>query len=129
MLSGYVKALPSNQTLLLASDRSARFGAAPLARRATGSPSSGAVLEAITVVAALPDDTLVYLRADFAARQEGSSGRVVAIQPQSPGSTKDDDARGAQGNPESPNRQIALYPQTQRLLDVAPTAARLDVHA
>ena len=59
-----MKVTPSNQTLILASERRGsgiRGGAAP-----TETSSTGAVLQRVTIVASQPDSTVLYLRADYA---------------------------------------------------------------
>jgi hypothetical protein len=80
-----VKVTPSNQTLILASERpgsGARSGT-PL-DRALNDASVGAVLKRVTIVAARPDTTVVYLRADYSseadkapAKQDPPSGNAA----------------------------------------------------
>jgi len=62
-----VKITPSNQTLILAGERrgpGAPSGNSP-AKTAANSGSAGSVLQRVTIVAARPDTTVLYLRADY----------------------------------------------------------------
>jgi hypothetical protein len=71
-----VKIVPSNQTLILAGEGAA--GKLAVSPRQGADPSaSGPVLQRVTVVTALPDSTMVYVHADYAA----GIGRVVAAPP------------------------------------------------
>lgn len=133
----YVKVIPSNQTLILASERGMSGGPLTTAlARALKSAAAGSVLTRVTIVTARPDDTLLYLDADYSSTAksltdaEPSVGAAAAndratltglpapIAPQ---------ASRASG-PSSANRGIALYASTERLLAEGPTT-RIDVHA
>lgn len=83
-----VKVIPSNQTLILASEHGAQGGRSGTVGRDLNTASSGAVLQRVTMVTKLPDSTLVYVRADYASDGDASHGdaapgNVVAIQPKS----------------------------------------------
>ena len=64
-----MKVNPSNQTLLLASerDRLPVKAAGTSLDRALNAASSGGILKRLTIVAAEPDTSLVYVHADYAA--------------------------------------------------------------
>ena len=88
-------------------------------------------LRRVTIVASRPDDTLVYLQADYASTAEFSdaaqpSGAAPAAMP----STLP--ARGSlpssRGSPYSSSRGVALYSSTQRMLSDVPVT-HIDVHA
>jgi hypothetical protein len=119
-----VNVIPSNQTLILAGERGTR-GAV-----------GGSVLQRVTIVASRPDDTLLYLRADYSANSSTAeyaeraassltapagtamvtvAGRAVTVSPRS-------------GGPYGGSRGIELYASTQRNL-TARTVANVDVHA
>ena len=136
-----MKVTPSNQTLILASERGVRGGDA---RRATSEAQSGsspaAVLQRVTVMTALPDSTLVYLRADYAPQAERVPATVTVASQQSFGTSLARPltvSKDAYGNPQSrvdgarvlPLRPEERYAQTQRILATPPSAAQLDVHA
>jgi hypothetical protein len=136
-----VKVTPSNQTLILAGERGG-----PTARSAAGLDhtltiaSGDAVLQRVTIVAAHPNDTLVYVQADYAAANEsaprpgrspidasatdaviasiGKSGTMALPAPQAPRS-----------GPQTMSRGVGLYVSTQRILSDAPAAVHIDVHA
>ena len=133
-----MKVTPNNQTLILAGERDHR--APPRAALALALPdgSSGSVLKTVTIMTALPDTTLVYMRADYSPRADASSARSVATAPmpatpctrsggapdRSPGAMRD-----AYGNLRAQRRHVELYAQTQLLLASTAQAAHIDVHA
>jgi hypothetical protein len=143
-----VKVTPSNQTLILASERG---GIPPrpatLLDRALGIASGDSVLQRLTIVAAHPDDTLVYVQADYAAGANSASGGMQS----SVQSSADAPTAGAlvaplanpgavarvapqtlpapRGVPQSLSRGIGLYASTQRILADAPATVHIDVHA
>jgi len=136
-----MKVIPSNQTLILAGER----GHIAPSRAALGSAlhdsTSGSVLKTVTIMTALPDTTLVYLRADYSPpRDAATSARSVAIaMPPKPPSTytRSDSAanrspgalRDAYGNLRAQSRHVELYAQTQLLLTSTTATAHIDVHA
>lgn len=63
-----MKVAPSNQTLILASERGTRGASLGEDKDAAPAPSAANTLQRVTMVTALPDSTLVYLRADYAPR-------------------------------------------------------------
>jgi hypothetical protein len=127
-----VKVIPSNQTLILASERGMSGGLpTPALRSAAGETA----LRRVTIVASRPDDTLVYLQADYASTAEFSdaaqpSGAAPAALPAAMPSTLP--ARGSlpspRGSPYSSSRGVALYSSTQRMLSDVPVT-HIDVHA
>ena len=144
MLCGLMKVTPNNQTLILAGER----GYGPPSRGALVSAlpdgSSGSVLKTVTIMTALPDTTLIYLRADYAPPADYSlaadapSSRSIATAPQpaltyartdsaanrGPGALRD-----AYGNPRAQSRHVELYAQTQLLLTSTAETAHIDVRA
>jgi hypothetical protein len=127
-----VKVIPSNQTLILASERGTSGGfSTPALRSAAGETA----LRRVTIVASRPDDTLVYLQADYTSTAEstdaaGSSSTASTALPV-PALTAMP-ARislpSPRGNPYSASRGVALYSSTQRMLSDAPVT-HIDVHA
>jgi hypothetical protein len=133
-----MKVTPNNQTLILASERG--HGVAPRAplALAMADGSSGSVLKTVTIMTALPDTTLVYLRADYSPRADATSPRSIAAPPQPaltytrsdgvanrvPGALRD-----SYGNPRAQSRHVELYAQTQLLLTSITETAHIDVHA
>jgi hypothetical protein len=140
-----MKVIPNNQTLILAGERG--HGGGP--RTALGQPtdgSSGSVLKTVTIMTALPDTTLVYLRADYSPRANSSprtdapSSRSVAVAtPRNPtsiytgsggaGNGLPGPTRDAHGNLRAQSRDVGLYAQTQLLLTSTAETAHVDVHA
>jgi hypothetical protein len=128
-----VKVIPSNQTLILASERGMSGGLpTPALRGAAGETA----LRRVTIVASRPDDTLVYLQADYASTAEFSDAAEPSGSAQTALPAPTPTALPAlsslpsspRGNPYSSSRGVALYSSTQRMLsDALPT--RLDVHA
>jgi hypothetical protein len=128
-----VKVIPSNQTLILASERGMSGGLpTPALRSAVGATA----LRRVTIVASRPDDTLVYLQADYASTAESSDAAESSSSAQTalPVPTLNvlpalvSLSPSPRGNPYSSSRGVALYSSTQRILsDAHPT--RLDVHA
>jgi len=112
-----VKVIPSNQTLLLANEREKSGGRPTTALvRALGNAADEAVLKRVTIVASRPDDTLVYLQADYG--NAAPVARIPArISPQAP-----------QGSPHNSSRGVELYASTQRMLGETPLT-QIDVFA
>ncbi|MGD0502272.1 MAG: hypothetical protein ABSD02_05995 [Steroidobacteraceae bacterium] len=127
-----MKVTPSNQTLILASERGMSGGLpVPGLRHAT----TETALRRVTIVASRPGDSLVYVQADYASTAESSdhtersstASAAVALptliamparmSPPSP-----------RGNPYSSSRGVELYSSTQRMLSDTPVT-RIDVHA
>jgi hypothetical protein len=127
-----VKVIPSNQTLILASERGVSGGLpTPALRGAAGETA----LRRVTIVASRPDDTVVYLQADYASTAEFSdaaqpSGAAPAALPvpmvsaQPAGSSLPSPRSGSY----SSSRGVALYSSTQRMLSDVPVT-HIDVHA
>ncbi len=133
-----MKVIPSNQTPILANERGVSGGrpAAALGH-APGIGSGDSVLTRVTIVAAHPDTTLVYLQADYASAEHSagrtqsvnaaSPGAVVAIIPKSGGLAPAPQA--PRSFPQALNRGVGLYASTQRILADAPATVHIDVHA
>lgn len=127
----YVKVTPSNQTLILASERGASGGfSTPVLRNAAGEST----LQRVTIIASRPDDTLVYLQADYSTTTEPSARALP-----SPSSAADMGATltalparislpAPRGNSYTSSRGVELYSSTQRML-AATAITRLDVLA
>ena len=125
-----MKVTPSNQTLLLAGERDAPGQRSPsIVERAL----QDTVLQRLTIVAARPDATVLYLQADYqpvhgptAAALPALDASAAAVDP------REDLADSALAKPASPaasSRGIGLYARTQRLQGAAPDSLRIDVHA
>jgi hypothetical protein len=126
-----VKVTPSNQTLILASERGASGGfSTPVLRNAAGEST----LQRVTILASRPDDTLVYLQADYSTTTEPSARALP-----SPSSAADMGATltalparislpAPRGNSYTSSRGVELYSSTQRML-AATAITRLDVLA
>jgi hypothetical protein len=76
-----VKISPSNQTLILASERQVKGNKTSSGNlsRALDAVATGGTLQRLTIVAARPDDELVYVQADFASRSDRTD--LVRTQP------------------------------------------------
>ncbi len=126
-----MKIIPSNQTLILAGESGAprRFQTP-----ATGNAGGAAVLQRVTVVASRPDDTLIYLQADYSSPADSSARTVSPASTASTGkavtalSGLPTFAAPRGGNSYQSGRGIELYASTQRLPAAAPVA-HIDVHA
>ena len=123
-----MKVTSSNQTLILASERNPiRRG--PVALDQILSLPNPEGLQRITIVASRPDDSHVYVQADYApvdtasVAASGASADALPIAlakaPMAPRSA------GSQGR----SRGIALYASTQAISNAAPVTMRIDVHA
>jgi hypothetical protein len=153
-----VKVAPSNQTLILAGERAPAAGmsAVGLSRpaglsgpaglalpaglsRPAGSPGNDPVLQRLTIVAARPDSTMVYLRADYAAGDgsapEADSPGVYGVTGNtlvSGGQTQPSLTRAVvttpRSDPHASSRGISLYASTQRM-SLETVSGVLDVHA
>jgi len=125
-----VKIIPSNQTLILASER--RPASAPDVRS-----SSETVLQRVTIVAARPDTTLVYLQADYAPQTAARDVVPQTYDDRTP--AKSPSATGGSGNPHgyAPDTTLTAYlspteqyARTQRLLTNPNMGPQyIDVHA
>jgi len=97
--------------------------------RSTRSSGSEAVLQRVTIVASRPDDTLIYLRADYSspadssARTVASTSRAVAAPTGLPALVSPPG-----GSSYNSGRGIELYASTQRLPAETPVT-HIDVHA
>lgn len=89
-------------------------------------------LRRVTIVASRPDDTLVYLQADYASTAESaepSSAASTALPvPMLTALPARSSLPSPRGNPYSSSRGIALYSSTQRILSDAPLT-HINVHA
>jgi hypothetical protein len=127
-----VKVVPSNQTLILAGERGPGGYSAPALPSAGGETT----LTRVTIVASRPDDTLVYLQADYSPLAESSARALLpttaAPSTEARGTLPALPARLAQqaprGNSYSSRRGIELYASTERMLAETPTT-HIDVHA
>lgn len=130
-----MKIVPSNQTLILAGESGMSGGFQTRALRNAG---GDAVLQRVTVLASRPDDTLIYLRADYSslagsqARTVGSGSAQVskastsrAVVTQTGLPAYDSSRSGSSYNS---GRGIELYASTQRL-PAATRVTHIDVHA
>lgn len=133
-----MKVTPNNQTLILAGERDHRAPARAALALARPDDSNGSVLKTITIMTALPDTTLVYMRADYSPHAEASSPTSVATPQRTvPTYTRSDAAtnrspgalRDAYGNLRAQSRHVDLYAQTQLLLASTAGTAHIDVHA
>jgi hypothetical protein len=153
-----VKVNPLNQTLILASERRGQSEkSGTTLDQAFSAASSGGVLKRVTIVAAQPDSSLLYLRADYASSDDSHSAGTLSAKAGTPsaggGTTSQslvpsssrslvssDPAAGvrdAYGN-SAQSRDVALssylkpveqYAQTQRILSPASAATHIDVRA
>jgi hypothetical protein len=117
----HVPVIPSsNQTLILASERGLanRPPATSLTARRQDA-GSDAVLQRVTIVAARPDNTLLYLRADYAAQSP------VQAEPSSSATAARDVVPVSR---QASNRGIELYASTQRPR-AETSGTRIDVQA
>ncbi len=105
---------------------------------------SDAVLQRVTIVASHPDDTLIYLQADYStpadssARALRSASTEASAAPRAASTSKSVTTqsglaalvspRGGNSNSYNSGRGIELYASTQRLPAEAP-ATHIDVHA
>jgi hypothetical protein len=138
MLCGLMKVTPNNQTLILAGERGDGVPSRGALASALPDGSRASVLKTVTIMTALPDATLVYLRADYSPPADAPSARFIATAPK-PALTyaRSDSAanwppgalRDAYGNPRAQSRRVELYAQTQLLLTSTPKTAQIDVHA
>jgi hypothetical protein len=95
--------------------------------------SGDSVLKRVTIVAARPDATVVYLQAEYDSAAKSSPGAaqssvdaaalgtVVATIPKS--------SALAPVSPQALSRGVGLYASMQRILSEAPAAIHIDVHA
>jgi len=100
------------------------------------SPGSETALKRVTIVASRPDDTLLYLQADYfsttesSARAEPSSSTPSAVE--AAAAVAPMPARvslqAPRASPYSSSRGIELYSSTQRMFAETPTT-HIDVHA
>jgi hypothetical protein len=152
-----VKVNPLNQTLILASERRGQSEkSGTTLDQAFSAASSGGVLKRVTIVAAQPDSSLLYLRADYASSDDshpatatlsakagapsaGGGGTSQSLVPSSSrslvSSAPSAGLRDAYGN-SAKSRDVGLssylkpveqYAQTQRILSPASAATHIDV--
>jgi hypothetical protein len=102
------------------------------------SAGSETALKRVTIVASRPDDTLVYLQADYSsttessARAEPSTSTASAAEAVGPLTALSArvSLEASRGNPYTSSRGIELYSSTQRMLAETETPmTHIDVHA
>jgi hypothetical protein len=71
-----MKVTPQNQTLLLASDRGSAAGQ-PVPAAAVPPGTDEHVLKRLTIVAARPDDSMMYVQADYGLKSDSSTPLLV----------------------------------------------------
>ena len=76
-----MKVTPNNQTLILAGERGYGVPSRGALVSALPDGSSGSVLKTVTIMTALPDTTLIYLRADYAPPADYSLAADAPSQP------------------------------------------------
>lgn len=125
-----MKVIPSNQTLILASERGVSGGfSTPALRNAVGEST----LKRVTIVASRPDDTFVYLQADYTSTTDSSARALPSPLSAAHAATVTAlPARVAlpapRGNSYTSSRGVELYSSTQRMLAETPIT-HLDVLA
>jgi hypothetical protein len=147
-----VKVTPSNQTLILANERPGLSGKSSMTLDQALNTAPGSVLQRVTIVAARPDTTLLYLRADYSSQTDSPStppddsiavderadtiartdaGTLVASSTPSRNSLMAQNIarRDTYGNPQTMNRAVEQYASTQRILVDGAEPVRVDVHA
>jgi hypothetical protein len=150
-----VNIAPTNQTLILAGEQwpsimpRAASGqvvtAAGQGRTASGQAprASGQALDSVTIVAAGPHETLLYVRADYAPSADPALGRytapshdalpsrdLVPMQRQdAPTGTSLATRSGSSSGAGLQSRPLARYAQTQGLTAAEPLIRHLDVYA
>jgi hypothetical protein len=144
MLCGLMKVTPNNQTLILAGERGYGVPSRGALVSAVPDGARGSVLKTVTIMTALPDTTLVYLRADYSPSADYSlpadarSPWSIATAPKpalayartdSTANRGSGALRDAYGNPRAQSRHVELYAQTQRLLTSTANAVHIDVRA
>jgi hypothetical protein len=149
-----VKVHPSNQTLILANERpNSDTKSSQMLDEAWGAAASGSSLQRITIVAARPDTSFLYLRADYASQSNATTPGASASEPaegidDGPASAAPSSSRGAlvslpvparyasigaaaqrdaYGNSPTMNPAVEQYARTQRILTQA--SAYVDVYA
>jgi hypothetical protein len=93
-----VKVTPNNQTLILASERGAAGGRSNAKLDSDfdlDTASTGAVLKRVTIVAARPDTTLLYLRADYSSQSDAATDATPSYPADADAQTASDEATTA----------------------------------
>lgn len=136
-----MKITPSNQTLILASERGpAGDRLANLSDYPSAIGADNPVLKRVTIVAAKSNDTLVYLQADYGSATESATGTAARSFPEASDAVAatipmDVVARGAsqavvaRSPSQALSRGVELYASTQRMLSEPAAAVHIDVHA
>ena len=126
---------PRNQTLILASERRGQGDQTHAGNlsRALDAASNGGILRRLTIVAARPDDELVYVQADYAIPGERADPPRDVLVTTPHDATGGRDAHGnaltqARSNLSYQLRAVEQYAQTQRNGTFAASVG-LDVHA
>jgi hypothetical protein len=149
-----VKITPSNQTLILAGDRRGAAASSADSTAKSAAPNRS-VLQRVTIVAARPDTTVLYLQADYSAAGDSGTARS-ALAAGSPGAqgASASTAVVAQQRTTSPSQALVgasrtsvshpigsgsgfssyvppaeQYARTQRILADSPRVPQIDVHA
>jgi hypothetical protein len=108
-----VKVTHSNQTLILASERRGQGGMPETTLdRAVNAASKGGTLKRVTIVATQPDAGIVYVRADYAARETapGVSAAAISGTPQPSTTTLATTSNPVASTPWTPDRTGSLVP-------------------
>jgi hypothetical protein len=93
-----VKVTPNNQTLILASERGMPAGRSSAKLDSDfdlDSASTGAVLKRVTIVAARPDTTLLYLRADYSSQSDAATDTTPSYSADTDAQAASDEANSA----------------------------------
>ena len=101
-----MKVHPSNQTLILASDRRAASRSSSALDQAISAASNGGSLKRVTIVAAQPDASVLYLRAEYADTTADVGSRAAAGRASAAGASKTPVATAP--NSVSPSRGVAV---------------------
>ncbi len=131
-----VKITPTNQTLILASERR---GSSNLtgATSASKAGATGSTLSRVTIVATQPDTTVVYLRADYTPSRTLTSNGVTAAPRASANpsyavtssSTGTSSYSGTSSSSYLNLKPAEQYAFTQRILSLAPVVQHIDAYA
>jgi len=108
-----VKITPSNQTLILASERgpSSLRGAASASKAA----ATGSTLSRVTIVATQPDASVLYVQADYSPEAGDAIGGPVTYGSRAAGSSRTSTPIGSSGSTSigaSDSTAVAVRPQT-----------------
>ncbi len=135
-----VKIIPSNQTLILANERGSAGGASGAAvHAALRAAAADGVLNRVTIVASHPDDSVLYVQADYSPSPErtlppaadqapsNAPGSIGDLTVMSPGASPP--YRAATAAPYHLSRGVRLYANTQSLPGRGTATTTIDLHA